>query len=167
MDLTEKSLINANRCVIAIDPGLSGAVVRLGRGALQVYRDFKVPPEIALTVKSVCSGAVAPDLAVIEAVHAFPGQGVCSVWSFSESTAYAKCALCLCAPPGMTAQEVQPEAWQKFYRLAGLNPPGRDFDARAIALKLFPSYAHLFKRKKDHNSADAVLLGAYALIQRG
>lgn len=156
--------MGAQRCVLAIDPGLSGACFRIGRGSFQGYRDFKAPAEIALAVKTLLSKAPAPDSAVIEAVHAFPGQGVVSVWSFSESTAYAKAALCLLAPPGFRATEVSPQRWQGFFRQVGLAKG--EFDSREVALKLFPTYAEYFRRKKDHNSADAVLIGVWSLCQK-
>ena len=41
-----------------------------------------------------------------------------------------------------------------------------EFDSRAICLSLFPSYGHILKRKKDHNTADALLIGVWALQNR-
>lgn len=161
--LSEPSLISAPKCVIGIDPGLSGAVCKLGKGCFKVWRDFRHLPEIALAVKEAASEAPAPSLAVIEAVHAFPGQGVCSVWSFAEATATARTALQLCCPAGTASAEVAPQRWQNFFR--SLHKTGREFDSRAVASWLFPSYTSLFKRKLDHNTADAVLITAWAMVQ--
>lgn len=158
--MTEASLINAPQCVLAVDPGLSGAVIRLGAGRFDLYRDFKTPAQIAKTVQFLALSCPVPKFVAVEAVHAFPKQGVVSVWSFSESTAYAKAAICLCLPEAR-AFEVQPQEWQNFWR----QKVGWEgcFDSRAIATKLFSSKALSFKRKKDHNSADCVLIGAWAL----
>ncbi len=165
MDLTESSIVNVPRRVLAVDPGLSGAVFCIGLGAFTGRRDFRVPADIALAVKDALSEAPAPTFAVVEAVHAFPKQGVCSVWSFSEATAYAKAALCLCAPPGFRAREVPPQTWQGFFRKAGL--ARGEFDSRQICQKLFPSYPQYFTRKLDHNSGDSVLIGVWGLMNFG
>jgi hypothetical protein len=160
--LSEASLINSPHCVVAVDPGLSGAILKLGRGVFTLYRDFKSPAQIALAVQALTTGDIMPDLVAVEAVHAFPGQGVVSVWSFAEATAYAKAALCLCAPSARPL-EPQPQAWQKWAREFFEVSRSEEFDSRTLATNLFPSYASMFKRVKDHNSADACLIGAWAL----
>lgn len=162
--ITEASLINSPACVIAVDPGLSGAVAKIGRGGFDLYRDFQTPAQIALTIQKIAKEGRQVDLVSVEAVHAFPGQGVVSVWSFSEATAYAKAALCLTLPT-VQAFEVQPQKWQQYWREYFEVGQSQEFDSRDLAGKLFPTYAGLFKRKKDHNSADAALIGAWALDQ--
>lgn len=159
---SEASLIQAPICVLAVDPGLSGAILKLGRGHFDLHRDFKHPAAIANTVKALSEAGEKPNFVAVEHVHAFPKQGVVSVWSFSESTAYAKAAICLCLPYARGV-EVEPQDWQQYWRgQVGLSA-SKDFDSRAIAAELFPSHALMFKRKKDHNSADACLIGAWAL----
>lgn len=162
--MTEHALINSPHCVIAVDPGLSGAVLKLGRGVFDLQRDFKSPAQIALAVQALATSGPVPDLVAVEAVHAFPGQGVVSVWSFSEATAYAKAALCLCAPKAR-GLEPSPQAWQQWAREVFQVGRSQEFDSRTLARSLFPSFALSFKRVKDHNSADACLIGAWALQQ--
>lgn len=160
--LTEASLINSPHCVVAVDPGLSGAILKLGRGTFDLRRDFNSPAQIALAVQTLTTGDIMPDLVAVEAVHAFPGQGVVSVWSFSEATAYAKAALCLCAPAARPF-EPQPQTWQKWAREYFEITRSQEFDSRSLASKLFPSFASMFKRVKDHNSADACLIAVWSL----
>lgn len=145
------------RVVVGVDPGLSGAVVRLEDGQLTVRRDFKSVQDITSAVVALSPGA---DAVVIEQVHALPGEGVCSVWSFAYATGAAVgAALTL---PGVTLLRVTPQAWQKFYRET-LELPKVPFKTmtRTVAEAVFPRQMDLFRRKKDHNTADACLLALW------
>jgi hypothetical protein len=93
----------------------------------------------------------------MELVHAFPGQGVCSVWSFARAAGVADGAFAV-ALPQLSVKYVVPQVWQKFFRLQFGIPKEQEFDSRRLAVQLFPAYVDFFKRKTDHNSADAVLL---------
>lgn len=55
-----------------------------------------------------------PIKAVAEAVHAFPGQGVCSVWSFAQQAERILMAL---AAEGIITIEIPPATWQKKFAL--------------------------------------------------
>jgi hypothetical protein len=147
--------------ILGVDPGLSGAVARLGGGKLEIKRDFKSPADIAAAVRDLAPGT---SQAVIEDVHAMPGQGVCSMFSFGNSTGWAQSALFLCHQ-GETVL-VSPMKWQYYFRqLFGITK-GTEFNSRELATMLFPSYSSLFARKKDHNSADAVLLASWLGLER-
>lgn len=156
--------VNSSVTILAIDPGMSGAVARIGGGELIVRRDFKTLHDIATAIVALRPGS---DLAVIEQVGARPGEGVCSVFSFGKNTGVAFGALYVAgfAPDQVT--EVHPLRWQNFCRTKfGLDRATHpEFDSRALAIRLFPEHADLFKRKKDHNTADAVLLGLWRLAQ--
>lgn len=143
--------------VLAIDPGLSGAVVRLSDGELLARRDFKKLADIAAAVALLAPGV---DRAVIELVHAMPGQGVCSMFSFGRSTGVAYGAL-FSNLSGGDIVEVSPQKWQNYYRSRLNIPKGTLFDSREIATRLLPAHAHLFARKKDHNTADAALMALW------
>jgi len=155
----EQSLIQAPECVLAIDPGLSGAVCRLGRKHFDVLRDFKQRSDIARAIKALSCGV---SQAVIELVHAFPGQGVCSVWSFGRAAGTADGALALCLD--CPAEEVSPQKWQGFFRQRLGIAKEVEFDSRAIAAQVLPSSTPYLSRKKDHNSADAILLAVWKLL---
>lgn len=155
------NLLEGDKRIVAVDPGKSGAVAHIGRGDITVMRDFKTLFELG---NAVLTQAEDTHMAVIELVGAMPGQGVCSMFSFGKATGVAYGALHASGHEHII--EVAPLRWQNWYRhhlqLDRIDHP--DFDSREIALRLLPAkYAPLFKRKKDHNTADAVLIGLWAL----
>lgn len=145
--------------VTAIDPGISGAVARLTRAGLTIERDFEGRKDISRAVQKLVPGS---GLVVIELVHAMPGEGVCSVFSFGKSTGTAFGATDCCHE--LAPVEVAPQAWQNYFKALFKVEKGISFKTvtREIAVKVFPDNAELFKRKKDHNSADAALLAFYS-----
>lgn len=147
------------RVVVGVDPGLSGAVVRLEEGRLTARRDFKSVDDIAAAVVALSPGAEA---IVIEQVHAMPGEGVCSVWSFAFATGTAVGAA---LTTGVPVLRVSPQAWQRHYRKA-LALPKKPFKemTREVACETFVNHADLFRRKKDHNTADASLLAHWGTL---
>lgn len=148
--------------ILAIDPGLSGAVCRLADGVLDIRRDFKELPDIARAIQALSPGVMHT---VIENVHAMPGQGVCSMFSFGRAAGVADGALALCFP-GIVTDSVAPQRWQNYYRAKFGIGKEQAFDSRELAIRLFPGMADIFfKRKKDHNSADAALMALWKLDQ--
>ena len=147
--------------ILAIDPGLSGAVCRLEPGSIRVRRDFRILPDIARAIQDLSAGVTH---AVIENVHAMPGQGVCSMFSFGRAAGVADGALAL-ALPALLVESVAPQKWQNFLRVQYHIPKDQPFNAREIAASVFPNYTHLFERKKDHNTADACLIAVWKAYQ--
>lgn len=143
--------------ILAVDPGLSGAVCRLEGNRIEVLRDFRVLSDIARAIQKLSYGTTR---AIIEAVHAFSGQGLVSTFSFGRAAGVADGALAL-SLPRVPVETVDPRLWQKFFRVRYGIPPEQEFCSRSLANKMFPDYAPLFKRVKDHNTADAVLLAVY------
>lgn len=152
--------------VIAIDPGLTGAIVLLDGDELLV-RDM---PTEARGKKSVVDlkalWAVVDhwspcfrDLAgVIENVAAMPKQGLSSACNFGKTIGACEMAL---VAAGCELVRVTPPVW-KFG--VGLNADSkadtkaRKNASRARAIELFPDYAHLFARAKDDGRAEAALM---------
>lgn len=162
MKLVEKVLVNSPVRVLAVDPGKSGAVCLLGGGIFEVRRDFTTLQEVAHGIEDLKIESQLPGLLVMEFVHAFPGQGVCSVWSFGRAAGVADGALAICFPD-QPVHEVAPQKWQNYFKGELGIAKETEFDSREICLTMFPSYGHLFKRKKDHNTADAVLIAVWQL----
>lgn len=156
--LTQQQLLANPKTILAVDPGLSGAVCLLGNGLLHAKRDFKSLPHLA---HSVAHFGPLADYAVMENVHAMPGQGVCSMFSFGRAAGAADGALAVSLRSEIEVEYVTPQKWQQWYRKELGIPKEEEFDARAIALKLLPDYSELFRRKKDHNTADAILLAVW------
>lgn len=151
---------NSPLCVIACDPGKSGAVVRLGQGRLDVRRDFKTLPAIAEAVRELSEGLTH---AVMEDVHAMPGQGVCSMFSFGRAAGVADGAFCLCLPKTVQLHYVTPQKWQNFIRETYNCPRPTDFNSPALALAALPQAAPFLTRVLDHNTADALLMAVWRL----
>ncbi len=145
--------------VVGIDPGLSGAVALLHPdGELVIHRDFKEALDI---VTAVVKTVVRAKRVVIEQVHAMPGQGVCSMFSFGRSTGIAIGAVL--ARTAVPLHQVAPLRWQNYFRKAHGLAKGTPFKeyTRELAMKLFPKFAQLFARKKDHGSSDAALVALW------
>lgn len=152
---------------IGVDPGLSGALALL------------VPPVPQLIVadmptmlmrngkRRIDTQALAALLAewgerfkivraTVEEVHAMPGQGVTSMFSFGFSAGAVQQAL---ASAGFPVTLVQPATWKALYGLRG-GADNKDA-SRRMASKLLPEHADLWSRKKDDGRAEAALLAHY------
>jgi hypothetical protein len=143
---------------MGIDVGATSGAWALLDGSTALCGDLPVadgnvaPAHLYLAIREM-----APSLAIVEKVNAFPGQGVRSVWSFAQ--AYGSVLACL-ACAGVPVQLVSPVVWKKHYNL-----PGKDKEkARALAIRLFPTLDGL-SRKKDHNRGEAVLLAEYGRMK--
>lgn len=163
--------------VVGIDPGLSGSVVRLaGDEVTHVWRGFKELSDISHAIVSAFDGGVLrePEKVAIEQVHAFAGQGVCSMFSFGKSTGVAFGTLYTCNS-GVAAEivEVSPQKWQNWYRAKFDLPKGAGtFDSCEVAKLVFPEAQIDMMRKKprkkgeignvDHNVSDAALIAYWA-----
>lgn len=152
---------NPTPVILAIDPGKSGAVCRLDGENIEAYRDFKELPDIANAIQKLSFGVTH---LIMEAVHAMPGQGVVSMFSFGRSAGVADGAMAICCPE-LRPDYVTPQKWQGHFRLQFGIQKGEPFCSRTLALRLFPSKTELFKRKLDHNTADAVLMAVWKRAQ--
>lgn len=143
-------------CILGVDPGISGAVAFYWPHAPDrvVAEDF---PTVAGRIDAITlTGRIRqlrPELAILEAVGAMPGQGVSSTFKFGVAYGTALGILAsLCIP----VRFVSPTVWKKHWRL------DRDKEkSRALAIQLFPTCAGHFARKKDHNRAEAALIARY------
>lgn len=158
--------------IVAIDPGLTGALawLRLREGVVHLLAVEDVPTAKAQQGKSMKAHLLIPALAdmmqnplfdvqsaVIEEVHAMPGQGVTSMFRFGYT---AGAIAGVCAGLRLPTHFVRPQAWQK---VAGVRKG--DDAGRLRAVQLFPKKARYFSRKMDHNRADAALIGYAHLCQ--
>ena len=93
------------------------------------------------------------ELAVLERVAARPGQGVASMFSLGHSLGACQGAL---AALGVPTVLVAPQTWKRQFAL------GKDkAQAQQRASETFPGHAGLWVKAKDHNRAEAALLGLY------
>jgi len=150
---------------IGIDPGTTGALAFLDdEGKLLAVHDM---PTLTYTVGKSNRTRISPGLlasllysqlmftdctACIEQVAAMPKQGVSSVFTFGQAYGVALGVLAGCQIPILS---MQPRKWRA---LAGLKAGNSKDDARQRVIEMFPDWSDTFKRKKDHNRADAVLI---------
>ena len=150
--------------VMAIDPGLSGAIaVFIDDGLIAVVdmptheltRNGKTKRQISASALASIFKDPGPDHVVVEKVSAMPGQGVTSMFSFGRSFGLIEGIVGAFEIP---ATYVMPSVWTKGIG-RGL---GKDA-SRARACELYPAHQKSFARVKDDGRADAVLIGAWYL----
>lgn len=159
--------------ILSVDCGLTGALAWLRKdkdGSIHLLAVADMPTAMAkqgATVKAhLQSSALAaimhnpvlpkPDACVIEQVGAMPKQGVTSMFRFGYAAGMVEgCAAAL----GLPIHFMRSNQWQP---LAGVRHG--DDAGRLRATQLFPAQAMEFARKKDHNRADAALIG-YAFLK--
>lgn len=154
--------------VLVVDPGISGAVILFTPDGVQVRRDFSHPEDIAAAIVDLSPSATE---GVIELVGARPGQGVTSMFTFGHATGVALGALRYAGFSIFDADkrrlvETHPRVWQKYVsELAGLGVDD-EFDSVALARRLLPHTGAWLMRKKDHNTADALLMGLWYIATK-
>lgn len=150
-------------CVLGVDPGITGAFAFY----FPEYSDRIAVHDMPVVDGQVSAASLAdafrvmsPDIAIVEAVGARPGQGVSSMFKFGVAFGEVLGVLgALEIPYHLTSAQ----RWKKHFRLDGDKEK-----ARAEALRLWPSRQELFSRKKDHGRAEAALIarfGAETLAQ--
>lgn len=159
---------------LGIDPGLDGALAILWSphpSHIDVYDTPTVTVQASKGTKREYNEAqmrsyLAPfageqAVVFIEKVHSMPGQGVRSMFSMGYGVGLWEGLL---AGLGIPYERVAPQRWQKLM----LADEGKGKDAaRLQAQRIFPQYAQLFARKKDHGRADAALMAEFGRRTRG
>jgi crossover junction endodeoxyribonuclease RuvC len=145
---------------VGVDPGKSGAIALVHRDG-QLVEDW--PGDAAGAAELLLTWRIEfnIELVALESVHAMPGQGVKSMFTFGQNFGQWEGIIAALSLPCL---QPTPQEWQK-----GLvkKSDGPDAKARAliVARRLFPD-ADL-SRKKDHGRADALLLAWWARRQGG
>jgi len=142
-------------CLCGIDPGL--------KGGLAFY--FSSYDKISCEDLPVANGSVdaatlaarirqlAPTVAVVEAQSARPGQGVSSCFQIGRGFGTI---IGVVAALGVPLHVVSPAAWKKHFHL------DKDKEkSRALALRLWPGQADMFKLKKHEARAEAALIARF------
>jgi len=143
------------KCIMGIDPGISGAVAFYfpdQRAGISAYDVPIVGKEINASALHDLIHQYAPDLAVIEIVHSMPKQGVASSFNFGMSYGIAKGVVGSLHIPTIN---VAPTKWKRHFGLTADKE-----QARALAISTWPFSEH-FRRKKDNGRAEAALLALY------
>ena len=153
---------------MGIDPGISGAIA--------IFEGTELLDAFDIPVVETQSGKrkkrrISPEILVaeieehisflarvyIEDVHAMPGQGVTSMFAFGEAAGLIRG---VCAGLKVPVCLVSPITWKRGMKLQGA---GKDA-SRAMAARMWPEKAGLFKRQRDDGRAEAALLAHYGQI---
>jgi hypothetical protein len=138
--------------ILGIDPGLSGAYAFLTNAGATVGDLPVVGKAIDAAELHRIIYAERPDVAVVEAVSAMPGNGAVSMFNFGKSVGAIHAVL---ACVGVRTVLVTPSVWKKHFKL------DRDKEkSRALAIRTFPQTTGL-SRKRDDGRAEALLLALY------
>jgi len=148
--------------ILGIDPGVAGALALWDTRLNElIVRDMptvqvKNPSKRRHIFDVELARVIAswhPNEAYIEAVHAMPGQGVTSMFTFGLGFGIVRGIL---AALQIRYHLVTPNEWKRHFRL------GSDKQqARLMAARMFPLDSQLFSRVKDDGRAEAALLALF------
>lgn len=150
------------KAFIGIDPGLSGGLAAISvdglkLSAMPVFRAAKRSyidePKV---VNWLIDNALREARVFIESVHAMPGQGVTSMFTFGTGWGQLRG---ICAGLGIPYELVRPQEWQREM-LAG-QPEGTEY---LVASRLWPhaDWRSTPRCSKPHSGlVDAALLAEY------
>ena len=125
-------------------------IMAKGAGAGRVKNEVNAA-DLSALLRQWVSGNPDEVMCVLERVSSMPQQGVAGVFSLGDTMG---CIRGVIAARGYPLTYVTPQRWKKYYGLAS----DKEL-ARAKAIQLYPEAD--FGRKKDHNRAEAALLGRW------
>jgi hypothetical protein len=141
---------------VGIDPGVSGGIAGIDEKRAVVYLEDMPQTEADIADLIFKISAEVGVIGIIEKVHAFPGQGVTSVWTFANNYAGVRMAMVCNAMP---FDQVDPRVWQKELgipkREKTETKPDFKNRLRAHAQQLFPD------EKVTLKNADALLIAEF------
>jgi crossover junction endodeoxyribonuclease RuvC len=132
--------------IMGIDPGASGGIAILSEDE-QFVLSMKDKTEADINDWLVDNPK--PKMCYLEKVHAMPGQGVTSCFSFGRNYGFLRGLL---ISRGIPFEDVRPLQWQKYLQC---QTKGDKNVTKAKAQQLFP---HL---KITHAIADSLLIAEY------
>jgi crossover junction endodeoxyribonuclease RuvC len=151
--------------IIGIDPGLSGALALLEttNGDTTLIDVIDVPVAGSGAKQSLDAILMQTWLlqhelrcAYLERAQVLPKQGSSSGFKYGRVVGAIEATLAICAVPMVI---VEPSRWKRHFHLQGADKEG----ARQLAIRLFPREHRFFARRKDHNHAEAVLIGLFGI----
>ena len=150
---------------IAVDVGVSGAVATMLGDELVELEDLPVLDGVisAPLFLDMIAGKIRRAI-VIERIHAMP-TGTKSNFVMGRNIGVILGVAGSLATPVVA---IPPATWKRKMRLQKKAGKDAKTEARELAARLYPAHAQQFKRVKDHDRADAVLLGrAYSMMAVG
>jgi hypothetical protein len=137
--------------ILGVDPGVGGGLVILEDRDPVLIVNYSTEQDFIDVVEKASSDKI--DVAFIEKVNAFPGQGVASTWKFAQNYGFERGVIRTLKIP---LYEVLPQKWQKSLGL----PQVKIKTQRKAALKdaagrFFPQHKWTLK------NCDAALIALY------
>lgn len=166
-----------SRYILGIDPGLSGALAVVDSTSQQLVDVFRMPVNVVKKQNKLNGDALAgwfrfldlitatDHFAYVEDVHSRPRQA--GQFQFGLNTGIIHGLLYGHEIPFAL---VSPMAWKSFYGIKRVNDEtkaDKKTEAREIATRLFPTFAHEFKRVRDDGVAEAALIALYGANLQG
>lgn len=148
--------------IIGIDPGISGAMVAINPTTSEYVGYTSMPVLLASGKKTIdaltvskwlatCTRDGMEVVAVLENVHAMPGQGVTSMFSFGRSFGAIEGVLGALAIPYV---HVSPQKWKSK---GGFHSKDKD-EPRSTLIRRFPQWEELKLKGKGQALADAYFI---------
>lgn len=157
--------------MIAIDPGIRGAIARLDHNGEPVVRDMPIRPKKGAgkvrnevdpkALQAILRELVPADeraLVVMEALNTFAGGSVQTMGSLEATKAVI---LTVAELTGFDVALVTPREWQAFFGIKGNAAEDTKKQSLRIARQLFG--AHLCPLAKHDGRADALLIAHYGM----
>ena len=168
--------------LIGVDPGVAGAAALITKRGGSFHAEVVDIPIVQLGNNNAVDGRewqriirrLAPDIGYMELTWAIPiratrganmkGQGVVAAGRTQRSHGVIEGILQCELEPG-NLHYVISNSWKRRFGLIGgeENKP----TSTALALRFFPDLAPRLRRVKDHNRAEAVLVGVYGAERQG
>ena len=153
--------------IIGVDPGISGSICFLKDGVIKDVVEMPTMIEGKKNKKQVNGSQIFNEISekikntdkknikvVVEHVTAMPGQGVTSMFNFGQSFGILKG---ICSAMQLPIYFVRPSKWKKYFNLINSEKDA----SRTRAIEIFPYYSSHLSRKKDSNTADAILIASF------
>ena len=153
--------------IIAIDPGINGAICFFENGEVKDVLEMPTMAEGKKNKRQVNGHQMYNELlyrikkynmqninVVVEQVSAMPGQGVTSMFNFGQSFGVIKG---ICAAMQLPIFFVRPAKWKKHFELINTQKDA----SRSKAIEMFPKISSILSKKKDSNKADAILIASF------
>ena len=153
--------------IIAIDPGINGAVCFFENGKVKDVFEMPTMAEGKKNKRQVNGNQIYNEISdrikkyntqninvVVEQVSAMPGQGVTSMFNFGQSFGVIKG---VCAAMQLPIFFVRPAKWKKHFELINTEKDA----SRTRAIEMFPKISSILSKKKDSNKADAILIASF------
>lgn len=149
--------------LVGVDPGMTGALAVFDLQRLQITSVHDMPVadgELDISELARILREISPTVAIVERVASRNTDSRPAAFKFGGAYMGVRAVLTMLQIP---QHLFTPQEWKAKMRLKG-GDEGKE-QARAMALRLFPSASSFFSAKKHHNRAEAALLARFGAAQ--